>query len=365
MDIRIDPEFLSLIPPLSPEEFAGLESQIIADGVRDPLVVWNQGTYAILVDGHNRKDIADRNGITYQTYSKQFVDRREARIWIRNNQMSRRNLNLAVLIDLQRQNKAEMLEVGREKQVETLKRGDEYPVLSTVDRTEPHSTRESMAKAAGTSVGTVARAEVVADRAPELWEKCKAGEVTIGAAYAEVTQPKAHVSNNSGDNEWYTPQEIIEAARKVLITIDLDPASSEVANTIVRATTFYAAEDNGLSHPWRGHIFMNPPYAQPLIGQFCEKICEEFDAGGISAIVLTNNATETAWFQTLSSRAAAICFPRSRIRFWSPGKTNASPLQGQAIFYFDGSLELEGEGFDGIGRFGEAFGEIGQVWYAE
>jgi hypothetical protein len=54
MELTIDPRFKSLIPPLSAEELAQLESNIVADGCRDPLVVWNG--YGILVDGHNRHE---------------------------------------------------------------------------------------------------------------------------------------------------------------------------------------------------------------------------------------------------------------------------------------------------------------------
>lgn len=51
----------------------------------------------------------------------------------------------------------------------------------------------------------------------------------------EIVLPKPHVSHNSGNNEWYTPQEYIEASRRVLGRIDLDPASSELANEIIKA----------------------------------------------------------------------------------------------------------------------------------
>lgn len=144
----------------------------------------------------------------------------------------------------------------------------------------------------------------------------------------------AHVAHNSGNNEWYSPPEIIEAARRVLGGIDLDPATSEVANKRVRATAIFTAEDNGLLQRWpRGRIWMNPPYAQPLIGQFAARFAGEI-ANGSTGIVLVNNATETQWFQTLASAASAICLPSGRIRFVAPcGKRGDSPLQGQAILY--------------------------------
>ena len=148
------------------------------------------------------------------------------------------------------------------------------------------------------------------------------------------TQKAVHVSHNSGENEWYTPPQYIEAARRAMGGIDLDPATSEIANRTVQAAQYFTAQDDGLAQQWPlGRIWMNPPYAQPLIGQFSEKLAQAAEAGS-EAIVLVNNATETAWFQRMASAATAICFPKSRIRFLDPeGKPNGSPLQGQAFIY--------------------------------
>jgi len=145
--------------------------------------------------------------------------------------------------------------------------------------------------------------------------------------------PGAHVGNNAGDNEWYTPEHIIEKARSVMGSIDLDPATTEIANEIIQASTIYTENNNGLDKPWTGNVWMNPPYAKEWIGRFCEKLCAEFTEGDVTqAIALVNNATETKWGQSLQIAASAMCLPAGRVMFWHPRKKSA-PLQGQMILY--------------------------------
>ena len=147
---------------------------------------------------------------------------------------------------------------------------------------------------------------------------------------------KPHVTHNSGENEWYTPPQYLNAARAVMDGIDLDPASSAIANERVQATRYHTINDDGLTQPWAGRVFMNPPYSGDLVGRFITKLCQHIDNADITqAIILVNNATETGWFQALLERADAICFPKGRIRYLdSAGQPKQSPLQGQAFLYF-------------------------------
>ena len=168
--------------------------------------------------------------------------------------------------------------------------------------------------------------------------------------YVQQERQVPHVSYNSGNNEWYTPVEYLDAARAVMGGIDLDPASSDTANTIVNAAQYYTAEQDGLLQHWAGCVWMNPPYASELIGKFADKLAFHWRAGDITeAVVLVNNATETAWFATMVGEAAAVVFPRGRVRFWQPDGTLGAPLQGQAILYYGPSVDLFLAEF---GRFG-------------
>ena len=160
-----------------------------------------------------------------------------------------------------------------------------------------------------------------------------------------------HVSANSGENEWYTPPEYIEAAREVMGSIDLDPASCETAQANVKAKRFYTAEDDGLAKKWTGNVWLNPPYGKDVIGLFAEKAVKEsrrFE----QAIVLVNNATDTAWFHHLASIASAVCFIRGRVKFLDKsGKPANTPVQGQAVLYI---------GVDAM-RFRSVFSRFGLV----
>jgi len=157
-----------------------------------------------------------------------------------------------------------------------------------------------------------------------------------------LSKGSAHVSHATGESEWYTPFSYIEAIHRTMGGIDVDPASTEEANKIIKAKIFYTKKDNGLNKTWRGNVFMNPPYAQPLIVNFCKAFVDKFHLREIKqGCVLVNNATETGWFQELLKKCVGVCFPKSRIRFVDKDMVirDGSPLQGQAILYFGGNTK--------------------------
>lgn len=86
--LDIDAEFKSLIRPLRRDEHVQLEANLILDGCRDPIMIWNR----IIVDGHNRYEICNRLHIPYAVQKVEFDSRNEAIVWICNNQLGRRNI---------------------------------------------------------------------------------------------------------------------------------------------------------------------------------------------------------------------------------------------------------------------------------
>jgi DNA N-6-adenine-methyltransferase (Dam) len=180
-----------------------------------------------------------------------------------------------------------------------------------------------------------------AERFDELMQARRAAiELEAKRISLDLVPSLVRGTQGTGDNEWYTPVEYIARARLVLGEIDLDPASTPQANARVKATQIFTEVDNGLLQSWLGNVWLNPPYAQPAIQHFADKMVDELAAGHVTAaIMLTHNYTDTAWFQQLAHAASAICFTRGRIRFEAPNGDLAAPTQGQAFFYFGRDVE--------------------------
>jgi phage N-6-adenine-methyltransferase len=163
---------------------------------------------------------------------------------------------------------------------------------------------------------------------------------------------KAMVTKYTGDHESYTPARIIEAVRKAMGSIDLDPASNEGAQEIVQAAEWYGVADDGLSREWSGNVFLNPPFEHAVIKQFINKLCDEYLADNVEqAVLLTNNSTDTKWWRRAAEVSAGVCFTLGRINFYKADGEITQPTNGQCLIYFGDNLD----------RFAEAFAEIGFI----
>lgn len=238
------------------------------------------------------------------------------------------------------------------RDMDKAKGGQPYQEKSTGNTMQPVDTLDDL----GISKSQSSRYQQIANTDKDKFDKVIAEmkrsfiEPTTKGLIASIIG--AHVGQNSGENEWYTPEIYIESARFVMSKIDLDPASSDVANETVKATNYYTEETNGLKQKWNGNIWLNPPYAQPLIEQFCDKLIRSFlDSDITQACVLVNNATETVWGQKLLEWCSCICFPKGRIKFIDKdGNATGTPLQGQMILYFGEHGQLFDTTFSKFGK---------------
>lgn len=146
---------------------------------------------------------------------------------------------------------------------------------------------------------------------------------------------------SSGSNEWYTPSEFIKAARRVLGSIELDPASCELANQVVRAEHIYTQEDNGLAHQWIARtVWLNPPYGRLGMdrqkGQtelWIDHLIDQYTKGNVQeAILLVNAYLYKLWFAPLWQYL--ICFPNGRLAFWNEKGEHGRSPHSSALVYF-------------------------------
>lgn len=138
-------------------------------------------------------------------------------------------------------------------------------------------------------------------------------------------------------DEWYTPLHIIERAREVIRTIDVDPASNEKAQSYIKASTFYTQENSGLDKPWNGTVWCNPPYSISLLRKFTTKFKEEAYNGNMKeGIILTNSGTDTLWNQNLAPFIQVYTI--GRIAFLNSDlEVKTTGGRGQCFTYFGDS----------------------------
>ena len=177
--MRIDSEFKTLIPPLTGEEYHGLEESILKDGCRDALVLWDD----TIIDGHNRYEICTKHNIPFDTVQMDFDNREDAISWIIMNQFGRRNLPAYERARLALRLKSYFTDKAKEKEFErktTCQKSDKS-FMPTVD------TKKELAKVAGVSHDTIAKVEKIEKQAtPEVKEQLRTGEMSINQAYKSI-----------------------------------------------------------------------------------------------------------------------------------------------------------------------------------
>lgn len=171
------------------------------------------------------------------------------------------------------------------------------------------------------------------------WQRIRNGQDYCSHACRQAAYLKREASKNTAavtqslTNEWYTPAEYIEAARRVLGGFDLDPASCEEANQTVQAARFYSEADPGLEHDeWKGRVWLNPPYGR-LAGAFVLRLAEEYRLGHVTGAITLLNAhcTDTAWFRPLWDHT--LCFTYGRLNFAAGTARRGGSTHGSVFAY--------------------------------
>lgn len=175
--LKINSEFKNLIPQLQPEEFEQLEQNVLKEGCRDPLVVWDN----TIIDGHNRYKICTEHNIEFNTVDKNFTDSEDAKQWIIKNQFGRRNLPLYERAKLALKLKDLIAAKAKAKQIAS---GGAVPQKSDKP---PIDTSKELAKIAGTSHDTINKVRNIEEKGtPELKEQLSKGDISINKAYKEI-----------------------------------------------------------------------------------------------------------------------------------------------------------------------------------
>jgi N6-adenosine-specific RNA methylase IME4/ParB-like chromosome segregation protein Spo0J len=170
-ELKINPTFRDLIPPLADHELEGLEEDILHFGCYSPIITWN----GFIIDGHHRYEICTRHKLTFKTEEREFEGEKSVMIWMIDNQMGRRNITIAAKIQLAMKKHAFLSDRARKRQA-----CGQGGVLLRADlpqaNEEEGRVRDLIGKDAGCSGKTVDKFLYIEEHAPELAEKVVRGE---------------------------------------------------------------------------------------------------------------------------------------------------------------------------------------------
>ncbi len=214
---KLKTPYADLIPSLSEGEFAQLKANIIADGCRDALVVWD----GKLLDGHNRYRICTEHDIGFDTIEKECASKRDAEIWIINNQFGRRNLTNFQRAELALKLKPRLAAEAKKTQ------GMRTDLCQNSDKSDPVDTKKDLAAVAGVSHDTIHKASYLLDHADDdAKEKLRHGDVSVSAEYRKAK--KQELSDEQTARKGAKPK-LAEADTYQLIECDVASLAEHVS----------------------------------------------------------------------------------------------------------------------------------------
>jgi hypothetical protein len=158
------------------------------------------------------------------------------------------------------------------------------------------------------------------------------------------------INQTSGDVEYYTPRGIIDAAQKTMGHIDLDVASSPIANETINASRIFTIDLNGLNQSWSGRVWMNHPFGRKENPRWINKLTSEYTSGNVTqACCITFACTSEAWFQPLF--AYPMCFLSPRTNYFLPdGSLKTGVTKGSVVTYLGSNVAGFCRNFSGMGN---------------
>jgi ParB-like chromosome segregation protein Spo0J len=195
-ELKVNSELQTLLPSLSDEEYKGLEADILEHGCLSPIVVWND----VIVDGHNRYAICRDHEISFDAIELEFESLDDAKLWAWSHQEHRRNLTPFQRTEIAKRFKSML--AAKAMQNKTASGGDRKSeqaksVLTTLtkpvsEETKPMNVRAELAKIAGVSEGTMAKAEYLHEHADEeTKQRLRGNETTIHREYNRLKQEES------------------------------------------------------------------------------------------------------------------------------------------------------------------------------
>lgn len=156
----------------------------------------------------------------------------------------------------------------------------------------------------------------------------KNNDIAAEAALPPATDsalPRGSVHFSSASDDWPTPQDFFDKVNSELGPLDLDVCASPENAKCAR---YFTKVDDGLAHPWRGKVWMNPPYGRG-IGAWMRKAYESAQDGAL-VVCLVPARTDTAWWHDYAAKGN-VRFIRGRLKFG--GHVNSAPFPSALVVF--------------------------------